>query len=67
MWTLFILHNTIPYGQASSAHLQAHNHLDPHQEDEELICKHGHQDRLQIDNNQDQSSNNKCNLSNIHT
>ena len=37
----------IPYEQVSSAHSQARNHLDPHQEDEELICKPGHRDILQ--------------------
>ena len=36
----------IPYEQASTAHSQAHNHLDHHQEDEESICKHAHQDKL---------------------
>lgn len=38
----------VPYGQVSSAHLQAHNHLDPHQEDEELICKHVRRDKLSL-------------------
>lgn len=38
----------IPYGPVSSAHLQAHNHLGRHQEDEGLIYKHGHQDKLQL-------------------
>jgi len=39
----------ILYEQVSTVHLQAHNHLDPHQEDEESICKPGHQDILQIE------------------
>lgn len=37
------------YERASSAHLQAHNHSDRHREDEELICKPGHQDILHIE------------------
>jgi len=39
----------ILYEQVSNVHLQAHNHLDPHQEDEESICKPDHQDILQIE------------------
>lgn len=35
-WTEFmVLSFHIQYEQVSSAHLQAHNHLGPHQEDEE--------------------------------
>ena len=39
----------ILYEQVSNAHLQAHNHSDRHQEDEELICKLAHQDKLQFE------------------
>lgn len=60
-----IVGKSIPYAQVSNAHLQAHNHLDRHQEDEEWKCKHAHQDKLQMNNKHDQYSNNKWKISNI--